>query len=253
MSRLLRLAALCWLCASIGPAYASNVFFLHHSTGRNLLAEGGVRGHMEHPLWDHDYNYIGLTNPQGDLVGVSYDIPGDNTYPDGLHVLWTTNNAARDSILQYDVIAFKSCYPACDIETDAELDQYKSWYLDIVNQLIGYSDKVFILMSPPPRHRLATNSQCASRCRDFANWLGGLAGDNVLFFDLFDHLAGGDNVLRYEYERSHSGTDSHPNSYANAVIGPLFAASMNAAAEVGTGVQSNESWPWGCLKRTYID
>lgn len=33
----------------------------------------------------------------------------------------------------------------------------------------------------------------------------------------------GTNCLRYEYELSHSGSDSHPNKMANNEVGPQFA------------------------------
>ncbi len=218
------------------------LFFLHHSTGRYLLEEGNARQHLnDHNneldlnlvLWDHDYNYIGLSDQQGDLLGYNYSIPDDNTYPDGLHQLWTTNNSARDSLLaRYDIIAFKSCYPASDIESETQLNQYKQWYLEMRSFFDTRPDKVFIIMSPPPRHRLETNVANADRARRFSQWLTGedfLSGhDNLVGFDYFDLLAQPDdqsttrNMLRFEYERSHSQSDSHPNALANITNAPIF-------------------------------
>lgn len=226
----------------VAPANTTptNLFFLHHSTGRNLIAEGNVRARLAAidpnlELWDHDYNAIGLMNPDGVLIGTSYGIPGDDTDPVGLHELWTTDNAARARILaDHGVIAFKSCYTASEITSDAQLAQYRSWYLEIRDVLDAHPDKIFLLVSPPPRHRLATDPDDAARARAFADWMGGaefLSGHaNLLFFDLFDQLANDDDVLRYDYERSHTGTDSHPNATANAAVGPRFAAALAAAA-----------------------
>jgi hypothetical protein len=194
-------------------------------------------------FWDHDYNSIGLRRADGSYVGWIYNIPNDNTDPIGLYNLWTTANAARDSILlNHEVIAFKSCYPASAISTLQILQQYKTWYLAIRDVLDQHQDKVFVVMSPPPLHRLATDLIQADNARAFANWLKSaefLQGHtNIVCFDLFDLLAAPNtpdtstrNMLRYEYEQSHTVSDSHPNSAANAVVGPLFAAALVAAAE----------------------
>jgi hypothetical protein len=227
----------------VAPAQAyANLFFLHHSTGANLIEQGDVRGWFdtyntahgtEYAFWDHGYNGDGLRNPAGVPLGHSYGIPGDNTDPDGLHTLWTTSNSARDSILaNHEVIAFKSCYPACQIETDAELAQYKTWYLAMRNVFDAHPEKIFVVMSPPPLHRLATNTAEADRARAFAVWLKSatyLSGHpNVVCFDLFDNLAHPDdgssvrNRLRYEYEQSHGSGDSHPNLLANQTVAPVF-------------------------------
>ncbi|MBU1613674.1 hypothetical protein KKC87_04605 [Patescibacteria group bacterium] len=211
--------------------FGQTYFFLHHSTGRNLIADGNVRAHLDYDLWDHDYNYIGLSDPSGTLLGYSYAIPNDDTDPIGLYNLWTTDNSARTRILaRADIIAFKSCYPACDISSDAMLAQYKTWYIAIRAVLVSHTDKTFVLMSPPPRHRNRTNAAYAARARAFSQWLSTQTAPNVAYYDLFDQLAGSDNVLKYEYERSHTGTDSHPSAYASGIVGPHFAAFLNGLA-----------------------
>lgn len=230
----------------------SNLFFLHHSTGRNLIQEGGVRAvvaahnaqkQTAFAFWDHDYNFIGLSDPEGTLLRYSYGIPNDNTDPDGLHQLWTTDNPARTAILaNHEVIAFKSCYPASDIQSDAMLAQYKQWYLEMRDVFDQHPHKLFVVLSPPPLHRLATDAATADRARAFARWLGSeefLAGrPNLRCFDFFDHLASPDdgsptrNMLRFEYERSHTYYDSHPNTLANEAIGPLFAAALLQAGSI---------------------
>lgn len=245
------------LALSPGKANAQteqNVFFLHHSTGRHLIAEGSVRAWLDDynlstgsnlVFWDHDYNYIGLSDPDGDLVDRFYNIPDDNTDPDGLYQLWTTNNSARDSILtNHHVIAFKSCYPASDIGSDAELEQYKTWYLEMRDFFDTQPGTIFIAMTMPPRHPLATNLGDADRTRAFTNWLVSdeyLAGhDNLRCFNLFDIWAHPDdgsderNMLRYDYVRSHYDPDSHPNDLANETAGPIFADFLTDAATVPT-------------------
>jgi len=252
------LAVLLALAALPAPAAAqvfqTKLFFLHHSTGRNLISQGGVREYItsfnaanqtHFGLWDHDYNSIGLSDAQGRLLGRNYNIPNDNTYPDGLHYLWAVANSARDSILtNHQVIAFKSCYPASGIGSDAELEQRKVWYLEMRDVFDQHPDRVFVVMSQPPLHRLSTNLAEADRARAFASWLGSdeyLAGHpNVVCFDLFDRLAHPDdgsdvrNMLRYEYELSHYNGDSHPNALANQQVGPPFARALIKAGGVRT-------------------
>jgi hypothetical protein len=247
-------AAILALCLVLGGASApaqdhASLFFLHHSTGRNLLDEGVVRDwiatyntsrDLTFGLWDHDYNAIGLRDPEGRDLGWGYDIPGDNTDPDGLWILWTTANAARDSILaNHDVIAFKSCFPASAIGSEAELAQRQAWYLDMRDVFDLHPDRIFVVVTQPPLHRLATDLDDADRARAFADWLKSdeyLAGhSNVVCFDLFDLWAHPDdgsaarNMLRHEYERSHVDGDSHPNEAANLAAGPEFARALVAA------------------------
>ncbi len=230
------------------------LFFLHHSTGRLLIEQGNARQLLNQVnddrgsdlvLWDHDYNYIGLSDQAGDLLGYNYSIPNDDTYPEGLHILWTTSNAARDSLMaRYDIIAFKSCYPTCDITSEAQLQQYKDWYLDMRDFFDSHPEKTFIIMSPPPRHRLATTVDQADRARRFATWMTSpeyLSGHpNLVGFDFFDLLATPDddastrNMLRYEYELSHTSDDSHPNALANQTNAPFFVDVLVAAASPST-------------------
>jgi hypothetical protein len=102
------------------------------------------------------------------------------------------------------------------------------------------TDRLFIVMSTPPLHRLATNTAEASNARVFADWLCSdtyLSGHpNVRCFNLFDNLAKSNdgsataNMLRYEYEGSHSDSDSHPNTLANQTVGPVFAEFLCNAA-----------------------
>ena len=242
-----------------------NIFFLHNSVGRYVIDYGSVRAHIEYSnslndtnleFWDHDYNHIGLTDPSGEIVG-SYNIPNDDTDPAGLHYLWTTSNSAKDAILaNHDVIVFKSCYSASDITSNTQLQQFKEWYYDIVDVLETHADKTFLLMSPPPKHRLGTSSNEADRAREFASWMGSrelLGGiTNVHYFDMFDFLAHPDdgspasNMLRYDYEKFHNAYDSHPNLACNQALGMVLADELISISN--SAVQENQDSSWGATK-----
>jgi hypothetical protein len=242
--------------SSTGPPATTltNLFFLHHSTGDGLVVEGDMRSVIasynsvhgtQFEFWDHGYNWDGLRNPSGDFTGTNYNIPGDNTDPAGLYNLWTSTEAeyvnVRNQLLNnHEVIAFKSCFPASSIPDEATLLQYQAWYLGMRDFFDTRTDRLFIVMSTPPLHRLATNATEAANARTFADWLCSdayLSGHpNVRCFNLFDYLAnqndGGANanMLRYEYEGSHSDSDSHPNMSANQTVGPIFAEFLCNAA-----------------------
>lgn len=216
----------------------TNVVFLHHSTGRNLIEQGEVRKRLTEAgfdFWDHDYNPRGLTRPDGASSGYSYSVPDDNTDPDGFaHIfsqrLYSKPLNAFSGLMQHEVIIFKSCFPVSHITSDAQLDQYKAYYLQMREVMDQYPDHVFLVMTPPPLNPAATDTEAAGRARAFAEWLKSedfLAGHpNVFTFDFFDLLAEGDssrsdyNRLREAYRE---GTDSHPNELANQTIGPIFA------------------------------
>lgn len=217
----------------------TNVIFLHHSTGRNMIEQGGVRTIFTEAgfaFWDHHYNVTGLRDPNGQLTGYSYRVPDDNTDPDGLVRIFSQRAYelplnALSGLMQHEVIVFKSCFPASNIESDEELQQRKDWYLGIRDVMDARPDKVFVVMSQPPLHPAATTPEAAARARVFADWLTSdeyrVGHANVFAFDFFDQLAEDDpsnpevNMLRAEYRPE--GEDSHPNELANATVGPLFA------------------------------
>lgn len=224
----------------------ANVVFLHHSTGHNLIEQGGVRERFSeagYDFWDHGYNSQGLRRPDGNSTGYSYNVPDDNTDPDGLARIFAQNvyklpANAFSGLLQHEVIAFKSCFPVSNITSDEQLEEYKSYYLAMRDVMDGHPNMVFIVVTPPPLNPAATDSEAAARARAFADWLKSdeYLSDhpNVFTFDFFDYLAEDDptspdyNMLREAYRE---GSDSHPNQSANETIGPLFVDFIVGAAQ----------------------
>lgn len=224
----------------------TNVIFLHHSTGQNLIEQGKVRQAFTaagYDFWDHGYNDRGLTRPDGTPSGYSYNIPGDNTDPDGLaHIfsqrLYPGPVNAFSGLMQHEVIIFKSCFPVSDITSGEQLEEYKAHYLQIRDVMDQHPDHIFVVMTPPPLNPAATNAEAATRARAFAKWLKSdvfLEGHpNVYAFDFFDLLANKDpasldyNRLREEYREEN---DSHPNMRANETIAPIFVEFVIGAIE----------------------
>ncbi len=216
----------------------TNIIFLHHSVGRNMVDRGNVREILTkngYSFWDHDYNQPGLRGPDGDYLGYSYIVPADNTYPDGLAEIFAEPAYSLplntfSNLLQHETIIFKPCYPASNITSDEQLEQDKGRYLKMRETMDQYPNKLFIVVTQPPLNPAKTNPEDAARARTLADWLKSeeyLRGHpNIFTFDLFGYLAEDNpaspdyNMLREAYRK---GVDSHPNQLANETVGPLFA------------------------------
>jgi hypothetical protein len=215
------------------------IIFLHHSCGHNLIEEGGVREQLTalgYEFSDHGYNGDGLRLPDGSYTGANFDVPDDNTDPDGLATIFSQPlhdppDNTFSHLMQYDVILFKSCFPVSNIWDDDLLATYQQHYLTIRDRTDEFPNKLFIVVTQPPQVPGATDAQEAARARALAVWLqsdeylGGRA--NLRTFDFFGLLAGDDNMLRPEYR--YDDFDAHPNTLANETIGPLFAAFIDEA------------------------
>ncbi|MBN1180345.1 MAG: hypothetical protein JXD18_14125 [Anaerolineae bacterium] len=226
------------------------IIFLHHSCGQNLIEQGGVREGLSalgYEFYDHGYNEEGLRLADGSTTGTHFDVPDDNTNPDGLAVIFgqplhDPPDNTFSYLMQYDVIIFKSCYPTSNIGSDDQLAEDQAYYLSMRDRMDQYPDKLFIVVTQPPQVPGSSDAEEAERARALADWLASsefLAGHpNVVTFDFFGLLAGSDNFLRPEYR--YDDTDGHPNEMANQAIGPLF---VNFVDQVIQGAWSGEPRP----------
>ncbi len=216
----------------------TNILFVHHSVGKNLISEGGLREAMQNKgylFWDQDYSYYGLTKPDGNPSGYSYTIPHDNTDIDGYAAIfkqrvYTMPVNAISAFLQHEVIVFKSCYPNSAIHDDDELELHKHQYLEMRDRFDQFPGHIFILVTTPPLNPAETNLEEAARARALNTWLSSHeftdGHPNLFVFDFFTLLAE-DNPSASDFNMLKSGfrngTDSHPNQTANKEIAPLLA------------------------------
>lgn len=244
VTRLVRVTSDSQRVRSYSRGEFTNIIFLHHSVGNNLIEQGHIREKLSavgYSFWDHDYNSPGLRDPEGKLTGYSYDVPNDNTDPDGLAGVFAQRTYglptnALSGLLQHEVIIFKSCFPNSNIASDEQLEQYKTWYLGMRDVMDRHPDKIFIALGEPPLNPVETSPDAAARARAFANWLKSdeyLKGHpNVFAFDLFGQLAE-DNPAAPDYNMLskvyRDGTDSHPNAKANETIGPVLVNTVDNA------------------------
>jgi hypothetical protein len=233
--------------ASTSEGNYTNILFLHQSTGNNLIEQGGVRELFTaagYDFWDHSYNNPGLRNPEGKYTGYAYNVPRNNTAPDGFADIFSQRVFEKpvntlSALMQHEVIIFKSCFaPANHITSDRQLQQYKDWYRGMRGVMDQHPEKLFVVVTPPPLNPSETNADEAARARQFANWLkseaflGGRA--NITTFDFYALLAEEDpaspevNMLRKDYRW---GADSHPIRVANEALGPVFVDFVMDAVE----------------------
>jgi len=238
---LLGLLALSLAVGGPALAQATRIIFLHHSCGENLVNQGSVREGLTalgYEFYDHGYNGDGLRLADGSYTGTHFDVPDDNTDPDGFATIFAQPlhdppDNTFSHLMQYDVIAFKSCYPVSNIGDDYQLNEFKSYYLSIRDTMDQYPDKLFVIVTQPPQVPANSDPAEGARARAFADWLQSdeyLAGHpNVFVFDFFGLLAGDDNFLRSEYREDEY--DGHPNERANREIGPLFVTFIDQAIQ----------------------
>lgn len=234
-----------------------DIIFLHHSVGMSIIDQGELRGLLseynqhngtDYRLWDHGYNADGLRDPQGIPQNRHFNVPGDNTNPDGYEAIFlqTPHNPSDNTLshlLQYDVIMFKSCFPACNIESAEKLEKFKNSYRVIMGAMRRYPDKLFIPCTPPPLIPGWTNPAEAANARAFAKWLTSpdflMGAANVITFDLFSSLvennpaASDYNNLRRDFRPGLLGLkkDSHPNQKANRAVALRLAEALTKAIE----------------------
>lgn len=238
-------------------AFSQNVIFLHHSTGNNVFKEGNVPGLID--------SYNKTYGKSLNVTERSY--PDDpwpwSNYPYDYWKLWIDGSCNPDNPRiecikslagKYDMIIFKHCFPGAgikpntgkpDITSDVKsLENYKEQYRALRSLFDSYPGTKFMVWTLAPLHRLATTPEDAVRAREFAVWVkkewlkeDKKAHPNIYIFDFFSLVAelkakpsdGVRYCLKYDYERDHSSSDSHPNLAANQYAGPLFAKAIERA------------------------
>ena len=228
----------------------TNIIFLHHSVGNHLIENGNVRELLDeqgYQFWDHNYNWIGLRDPQGIFRDYSYNVPVDNTDTDGFRDIFTQKVYdlpvnTLSGLFQHEVIIIKSCFPNSNVDSAANMQERKAMYLEIRGVMEDHQEKLFIILTSPPLNPAETDLQTAARAHQVSEWLASdefLSGvPNIFVFDYYSLLAEDDpeaadfNMLREEYRQ---GTDSHPTKNADEEIGPVFVRFILKAIETYQG------------------
>lgn len=222
------------------------VLFIHHSTGANLIKEGNVRELLamkaaEIEFWDHSYNLspnlpgfiaqmkfcTGLSDSSGKMTGKDFHIVLSNNSPKQYAEIFSRDPSDQTlkSILEFDMVAFKNCFPTTKIATDSQLEEYKNYYQKIFQGLQRFPMKKFLLLTSPPLRKELTTFENAKRAKTLNESLitGDFAKDskNFFTFNLFGLLSDNNGFLKKEYCKF-LFWDSHPNKKANEAVAPKF-------------------------------
>ncbi len=213
-----------------------NFFFIHHSVGQNLWS----RGPLIVELYRQNYMPFDMTYTEGKVdgyvIGDHTDIPDwptDFNTPKYFQVMYTWELKKPGE--HHDIMAFKSCFPNSNIDSEAKLEEFKKDYMSLLPTFKAHPEVLFIPFTTPPLNPAATNKANAARARKLANWLKyeySARLPNVIAFDFFDILANPPddptepNMLRKEYR---SGTDSHPTKAGDQAVTAAFLPFLNAA------------------------
>lgn len=220
----------------VGKSLPTKMVFLHHSVGRNWLADGLKQ---ELAALGVSIQSISRNCDLGMDTDFNHWVP---KFSENFDAISKFDATKENNLGDYDneIIMFKSCYPNSDIiSTGAEIgnpvspektiSNYQSVMDSLKAMFSSRPDQKFIFVTTPPICRSNTNAENAARARDFNNWIlndfqksyketTGL--DNFYVFDLYGLLAGTDNMLKPEYTRREG--DSHPNEHANRVATKAF-------------------------------
>lgn len=218
------------------PQSATNVLYLHHSTGENIW-DGGIEG------WVNQHNQQAGTNYH--IVERNYPnspYPWLND-PYDYYKLWVKNSGDKPHrgqatleqlVPSYDVIVWKNCFVASDMLPDEAVPSvdsntktvanYKLQFDALKGKMHQFPETKFVVWTLPPNVEGATNPTEARYAQEISEWMKESwdePGDNIYLWD-FRSISADDqgHYLRPEYAMS--PTDSHPNPTLAGEAAPLF-------------------------------
>jgi hypothetical protein len=207
----------------------------HHSTGDNILAGGLLAALKQNNIEFYDINY--KEAKVGDYVIGDHTDPPDfpknfnnESYFDVIKA-WELKGEKK----QHDIVMFKSCYPASNVDGEQKLEDYKKYYLSLLPTIKKHPNILFIAMSTPPLVKKKTSAESAKRARAWSKWITGeyvKMAPNVKVFDIFDALAiregqPDENTLVPQF--STDKWDSHPSKAGAQAVTRLFIPWFNRA------------------------
>lgn len=131
----------------------------------------------------------------------------------------------------YEVIIFKHCYPVSDIQPDTgspdissatkTIENYELQYNALKTKMLEFSPTKFIVWTGAARIKNETNTDDATRARNFFTWAKITwddPGDNIFIWDFHELESEGGLYLLDGY----SAGDSHPGSAFASTVAPYL-------------------------------
>lgn len=226
-----------------------NILFLHHSTG-NYIWNGTKRTFLikvvdrisnslakkltkdpQLPVFMDQYNQQNNTNYKLTKMAFPKKSPyGWNNYPYDYYNIWVKNAGNKPYMEEptlemltrnYQVIIFKHCYPASNIQADGDsadinsdvktLANYKLQYEAIKKKLHQFPNTKFILFTSAVQVKYYLPEDEAFRANQFHDWVvneWNEEGDNIHLWDLYTLQTEGSLYFKDNYALT--AHNSHP-------------------------------------------
>lgn len=222
---------------------AVNLIFIHHSVGENWLYDG-----LNEMLNDNGYHvadtYYGWDDMGDSTDTVDWPCWFNEAYMPKVYAKLSTETASNTIEAapgENEIVMFKSCFP--NSEVGGSISDEQSIYNSLLEYFGAHSDKMFILVTPPPMQHISK----AKKTRELANWLvskdgwlDGFSTGNVFVFDLYNVLTAPDNHHYFDGTKEvheigdgsnelyyDSGGDDHPNADGNRKAAEEFVPLLN--------------------------
>jgi len=226
---------------------ATNIIFLHHSTGRNIWM-GGVEDRFKEYNREHgtNYNIVEQSFPKRSEYGW-------RNYPYDYWNIWVNNSGhgpykaepTLEMITEhYDVVVFKHCFPVSNILPDTgnpdmssdekRMENYILQYNALKEKMYQFPDTRFIVWTGAALEKDSTEEDKAVRARSFFDWVRNEwneEGDNIFIWDFYELETEGGLYLKTEYAEGPG--NSHPNMEFSKRVAPLLCNSVIDAIEKG--------------------
>lgn len=249
-------------CRQKDKASDMNIIYLHHSTGgviwqgrtSSLVTKAArkISGRLanilgskaELPSLFEKYNKEHNTDYLiKELIFPKAAPYGWNNFPYDYYNIWV-KNAGGDPFMEeptlemltkeYQVIIFKHCFPASNIQADQDtadinsdiktISNYKLQYAALRNKLHEFPDTKFILFTGAALVKSGVTEDEAIRAKEFFTWVTDewdQEGDNIYLWDFYKLQTEGG--LYFRDVDAASSNDSHPNEvFAGKVVLLLF-------------------------------
>lgn len=217
------------------PPDATNILYLHHSTGQNIW-DGGIEGWVDGYNDEHGTNYhiveraypnepYPWSNDPHDYWKLWVDSSGDDTH---------RGQATLEQLVgSYDVIVWKNCFVASHLEPDEPtpsvssatrtVANYKLQFDALKTKMHQFPDTTFVVWTLPPLVAGDTDPAAAGRSAEVSRWMveeWDQRGDNVHVWDFHAIATWDDGMLPATYATGEK--DSHPNPTLANEAAPMF-------------------------------
>ncbi|HPI02591.1 MAG: hypothetical protein BWY84_00559 [Candidatus Aerophobetes bacterium ADurb.Bin490] len=220
---------------TVAPSSTVKLIFIHHSTGENWLqaSYGGLGTALNannYFVSDTNYNWNDPGYDQGSYTDTE-DWPDwfrnevmPYVYAEYGNTCYT--NTITEPTGENEIIMFKSCFPNSEVE--GSIDDEKVIYNNILTYTALHTDKLFILIIPPPEQVLGDpllTREISNWLADRQNgWLKNYTHGNVYAYDYYNVLTHPDNhhmvingaeshtVANSQNTLYYPSTDDHPSA-----------------------------------------